>query len=262
MHFRHRHKRLNGLLSAPAGVFCVALLFSVISALTVSAAAASASGCIPNYQSQGGYFRGVGFDNGTRAYISGTASNNSCGVVWFFVSEQSHPPTDTTDPIDGIQSGEIKEDYNFGTGNDCNNDGTLGKVAIIREYASDDLGKAYTCTIYQNIARSNFGSGGNFAAALGSNGWEAFYNSNPIGNPVTLGFSSGFSVARAEGAWTSADPAYDMTWGPSGQTPKWQYKTNSSGCCQTYTDVPSDAHEYGSGNGWNLGTPTNFHVTR
>lgn len=253
--------------SVTAGVWRRASVLIVVAlsafAATLAGGVADGAGCATPFQSQGGYFRGVGFDNGTRSYIQGSGSNNSCGVVAFFVAEQSHPPTDSTDPIDMIQAGEIKEDYNFGTGNDCNTDGTLGKVAVIREYVSPSNGIDYTCNIYETISRDAFGNGNLYASALGSNGWEAFFNSNPIGSPqsVNLGFSSGFSVARAEALWSNAAPTYDMTWGPNGQV-QWQYKTNSSGCCTSYTNVPSSAHTYGQSDGWTVGNPTNFHVTR
>lgn len=242
---------------------CAAGLLIVSVALSVGVGSAMA-GCTTTHVSQGDFVRGAGRDNGTRSYISGTATNNSCGFVWFSVAEQSHTPGDTTPPLDMMQAGEIKEDNNYGTGNDCNTDGALGRTAIIREWVSNDLGFRYQCDIYQNIARTDFGSGGNFAAVLATH-WEAFYNSNQIATPVALGFSSGYTVARAEAQWTTSAPTYDVTWGPSGQTPKWQFKTDSSGCCTSYTNVAN----YGStdfpgdgGWGFNQSSPPAFEITR
>ena len=209
------------------------------------------AGCNPPNWTQGDYVRGVGRDDGTRAYISGTGSNNSCGLVWFSVAVQSHPPSNQTDPLDMMQVGEIKEDPNYGTGNDCNTDGALGRVAIVREYLSDDLGVGIKCEIYQNIARSDFGSGGNFSAVLATH-WEAFYNSNQIGSPVALGFSGGYTIARAEARWSGSPPSFDVFWGSSGHTPLWQFETNPSGCCTSYTNVANYGVNTFQGGGWSF----------
>ena len=97
----------------------------------------------------------------------------------------------------------------------------LGETAVFAEY---ETGGFYYCNKATSI--NAFGNGGEFAVAHGDTDWEAFWNSNLFyGQP--LDFSGGYSVARAEAAWGSTGPDYNVTWGPSGYPPAWQYKTGT-----------------------------------
>lgn len=95
----------NGRLAFRSLGVCAAGLLIAAVALSVGVGTALAS-CSPPNHTQAAYVRGVGRDNGTRSYISGTATNNSCGMVWFSVAVQSITPWNITDPGDMMQAGD------------------------------------------------------------------------------------------------------------------------------------------------------------
>lgn len=227
--------------------FWVVLLVAAGWSVAKGAGVAQASSCLPPIQAQAGYYHGGGNDDGTRAWISGTAANNSCGAVEYWVAVQNQPPT--ANPTKWIQTGELKDDYGFGA-SDCDN-GTDGVVALVEEWGSSLSN--YKCDVIPStVTRDTFGNGNEFACALGVNGWGCFFNSNKEESEVSLGFSGGYTVARAEAFWGNAHPSWDLTWGGSSGTP-WQYKLDSG----SYEDIRSGAIRYQfsspSGNAnWNI----------
>jgi hypothetical protein len=122
---------------------------------------------------------------------------------------------------------------------------------------TETSGGNYVCPKTNGIAA--FGNGGLFAVAHApSGGLEAFWNSNVFYGPIDVGFSAGYSIARAESRWTSSGPTYNMTWGPSGQT-AWQFKTDG-GSYQTI-NVSSGVQNAPPLDVWHLGgTPSPFTI--
>lgn len=192
--------------------------------------------------SQGDRYRGAGSDDGTRANVSGTATNNSGGLVFASVAEQNAPPTGGATRM--LQIGHFKATSGFSS--DCGA-GSIG-LAVEREIAG-----AYTCDMFF----ASFGSNHRLASLHGANGWSAYEDGTVIDGPFSLGYAGGYSVARAEAYWTSTGPTYNFTWGPSGFT-AWQYST-CGGC--SYTTV-SGAPSTQDG-GWTIGaTPSPFTISR
>jgi hypothetical protein len=203
-------------------------------AIVVAALAACALVASPAVASQGDRYRGSGSDDGTRANITGSATNNSAGLVYASVAEQKEPPTGTVTAL--LQLGELKETSSYSS--DCGT-GSIG-LASEREISS-----SYYCNMYFG----GFGTNYRLASVHGSNGWSTYENGTLLDGPWSLGYTGGYSVARAEAYWSSSGPSYDFTWGPSGYT-AWQYST-CGGC--SYTTI-SSASSANSG-GWNIGSP-------
>lgn len=211
-------------------------------------ASSALANCSPTYADQGDLYRGAGNDNGTRSYLQGTTTLNSCGGVVATVAEQEKPPDCGCSGFGMIQTGYIEESSTFASDCDMNDPGI---TAVMTEYTADSVN--YTCDVYIGGQHDLFGEGDLFTAALGSGGWETFWDGQKEYTITGLGFSSGYSVARGEAKWGSSNPAFNVTWGPSGKT-AWQYKTDSSGCCTSYTNVLSGATKVNDGL-WSIGTP-------
>lgn len=212
---------------------------------------AALGSCTTGHPTQGDSYRGAGNDNGTRAFIQGSATNNSCGGVLASVSLQSAPPNASSGGF--IQTGYLMETSTFAS--DCDPSGTTGAIAVVTEWASISNPTNLQCDQFVGGQKDLFGEGDTFAAALGTNGWETFWDSIQEYTITGLGYNSGYSVARGEAKYYSTQPSFNVTWGPSGQE-EWEYKTNSSGCCQTYTPVGNNATPYSYPSGyWSVGTP-------
>jgi hypothetical protein len=199
--------------------------------------------------SQGDRYRGSGNDNGTRAYIAGSGSNNGFSSddseIVATVAVQIIPPS-STDGGYMMQMGEIAT--SAGSTSNCGTNVTAvfaGTETVINGNIIQ-----YTCAKTATI--SPFGSGGEFDVVHISSGWEAFWNGNLFYGPAALGFGSGYSVARAEAQWGTAFPTYNMTWGPNNFPPQWQYKIGTGG----YVEVGTSSGYNPSGD-WHLGgTPS------
>lgn len=227
-----------------------------VCALTLGAFAPEASASCPLYTSQGNQIRvvGLGDDNGTRAYIEGSSTLSSCGTAGAFVSIEK----DNVNGYPMIQTGYIKETSTYVS--KCDHSGS-GYTGVITEYTPDNLN--YTC---DDISSYPFGQGDLFSVSHTSPGWQTYWDGNPEETNVisSLGFGSGYARVRDELYWTSNLPTYLVNWGPSGQG-SWDFKTNSSGCCLSYTPVQANqaSPEYGDtqdgDNDWNVltsaGTP-------
>lgn len=210
----------------------------------LGAAAATAEASPQNYQ--GSRYRNLGgSDNGTRAYLAGTGHTNSTGTVLASVGIQQN----FSSTAGFIQMGEIQVSSDFG--DICGS----GITAVFVEYYVSGSTTGH-CPKHNGIAA--FGNGGLFAVAVGTNGWEAYWNGSAYYNPPALGYSSGWTAALAE-SWadpTKSGPSYAMTWGPSGQV-AWQYKTASVG----YTTIDTSEVLANTGNNWSLGgTPSPFNI--
>jgi hypothetical protein len=194
------------------------------------------------FANQAGRYRGNG-DDATRANITGSATNNSTGLVFASVTVQNAPPTGS--PTAGLQIGEVKETAGYAI--EC---GPPGSIGIVVERV---IGGGYNCNLYFGV----FGSNHRFAIVHGSNGWSGYEDGPAIDGPWALGMTSGYSVARAESYWSGAGPNYNFTWGPSGFT-AWQYST-CGGC--SYTTINS-ATPF-NGGGWTVGAPPSpFSISR
>lgn len=195
-------------------LICLVAFFS----LSLGAYAVAANAGVHNTQGDLVRFNANGNDNGTRAWLAGTGHPNSTGDVLASVSIQENLAA-----TGGMfQVGEYKSTSDFVASN-CG----AGKTAVFAEYFTHSAPNTGICAKTSSITA--FGNGGRFSVAVGSNGWEAIWNSNAFYDPPPLGFSSGYSIAKAESYVdpTKAAPSFAMTWGPSGQT-TWDYKTGSN----------------------------------
>lgn len=241
---------------------CLLLVVAVSASLGVAAARAPAAlaSCTTGVPTQGDDYRGAGNDNGTRAFIQGSAANHSCGGVLASVALQASPPNSTTGPFGFIQTGYLMESASYAS--DCD-PGAPGETLVVTEYATNSNPTNFICDVDFQGQQSLFGFGDTFAVALGNNGWETFFDSNKDDTVTGLGYNSGYSVARGEAKYASTTPDYNVTWGPSGQE-AWQYKTDPNGCCTTYTNVPSGANKWQyptNANNWSVGsTPSPFSI--
>lgn len=192
--------------------------------------------------SQGDRYRGSGSDDGTRANLTGTATNNSAGLVFASVGEQNGPPTGS--PTAGLQVGELKETSGYSS--DC---GT-SSIGIAVEYV---ISSSYSCDMFFG----SFGSDHRFAAVRVSSGWQAYEDGTVIDGPFSLGYTGGYTVARGEAYWASTGPNFNFTWGPSGET-AWQYSTDGG---SSYTTVSSASSS--NDGGWTIGSPPSpFTISR
>lgn len=105
------------------------------------------------------------------------------------------------------------------------------------EFTAD--GVNYTCHMYISGQEDEFGYGDVLEVSHNANGWNTYWDTLTEYTVAGLGFSSGYSLAYAEAYWDSVAPLYDVTWGPTGKR-AWQFKTNSSGCCTTFTNVGAE----------------------
>lgn len=142
--------------------------------------------------------------------------------------------------MDGLyQVGELRE--TSGYTNACGT-GTIGIVAERKATA----GGLYLCNAYFGV----FGSTHRFAVVRVAAGWQAYQDGAVIDGPWSgLGFSSGYSVLRAE--YQNLKPlSYSFTWGPSGGT-AWQVSVNQG---TSYTTVLSSLAQITANSGWVVGS--------
>ena len=206
---------------------------------------------------QGDEVRGVGRDVATRAWISGAAPSSSFdGMLLGSVAIQNASPAGT--PTRMIQIGELYQSWGFDNffgggldGGECSGTGTQVFVETLDGNADNPAN--YTCHPIQGI--TPFGSGGQFAIVHISGGWEAQWNGQSVYKwvtPAAADMTSGDSVARAETYWEEPDQGFpgsgfyvkfgDNDWAQTGDAGGhwiWEFKTNSNGCCTSWTPVVS-----------------------
>jgi hypothetical protein len=194
------------------------------------------------FASQADYWRG-GSDNGTRANVTGSATNNSAGLVFASVGVQNGAPNGS--PTAMLQVGDLKA--SSGYANDCG----AGAIGLASER---QISGSYYC----DMTFASFGTDYRLAVVHVSSGWQSYQNGTAIDGPFSgLGFSSGYSVARGEAYWSGTAPSYSFTWGPSGET-AWQYTTNGGTSYSTISSASS-----GQDGGWSFTSlPSPFAIYR
>jgi hypothetical protein len=216
-------------------LLCLVAAFGFFSVAGVASVGAS-------IQSQG-YRDHSSNDNGTRAYLAGTGHNNSTGFQLASVA------VDTS--ASQIEMGELLS--TAGISSSCDLGGEAVAAVFVETIVNNGPGQ---CQFVDAI--SQFGSGGLFAVAKGTNGWQAFWNSNQVAGPLNMGFVSGTSTVRDEALWTGAQPSENITFGPMGQT-AWQFKVGS-GSYQTVQISSGDQDPPGTSY-WHLGgSPSPFTI--
>jgi hypothetical protein len=216
-------------------------MFMPLAAVTVSLVGIVAFAVPAALASQADLYRG-GSDNGTRANVTGSATNNSAGLVFASVDVQNDTPAGS--PTAGLQVGDLKETSGYTS--DCGT-GSVG-LASERQVSGN-----YTC----DMTFASFGADHRLAVVKVAAGWQSYEDGVVIDGPFSLGFTAGYSVARAEAYWASTGPTYGFTWGPSGET-AWQYTTDGG---STYTTISTATS--GQDGGWSIGSPPSpFSITR
>jgi hypothetical protein len=178
---------------------------------------------------------------------------NSCGYAWATVEIQELQP--------GPATALIQTGYHTQTSTNRDGCGTGTPPSLVTEYATHQYPDILRCVIYAYLGSSGTQQGDQVKVqyASGSNTWQSYDNGTAeIPGALALGFSSGYSVARGEVAVTDTTrPNFYITWGTG---PIWEFMTNSSGCCTTYTGVASNASQatrddLDSDNDWYIGHP-------
>lgn len=214
------------------------LACAAVVALLVAAGSASAG-------SQGDAYNGPGW-NGTRVSISGSGDPGTASIDWATVALQENSPASFNESTDGLfQVGE--HTYSSGESDGCGTN-SIGIVVERKSHGSSN----YFCDKFFGV----WGSNHRFAVIRVSSGWQAYEDGTVIDGPFSLGWSSGYSVARGEYI-DLAPTSYSFTWGPSGSQ-AWQASSNSG---SSYTTLLSSSTSANSG--WTVGSaPTPFTIHR
>src|SRR5260370_36071840 len=82
-------------------------------------------------------YRGAGNDNGSRAFLSGSAANNSSGLVFASVTVQNDTPVGA--PTAGMQMGFLKETSGYNTDCGTGTAATVDENIISVQYHCADI---------------------------------------------------------------------------------------------------------------------------